>query len=141
MKISRIGLIAAFILGTAGSALAQSPLRFLSSSVKAGQPVPKECLAEAKVLESFLAQSPQRKGWINVLACDERAWQNALDAPGHMVDYQGNSAVDFTGHEKVFDAAQFRERRVKSNEPTMRVAAIKVSPAPVTAIASPVPSI
>ncbi len=111
MKFFRIGLVAGFILGMTGAVMAQSPLGFVSSTIKAGQPVAQACLAEGEVLRAVLAGSAQPKGWVNIMACDEMAWERALEAPGHRVSYQGNALLDFTTRTRIFNAAEYRARR------------------------------
>jgi hypothetical protein len=123
-------LILGFILGITGAALAQSPVQFVSSIVKAGQPVPQSCLAEAKVFQTKLALYPQRKGWTNVIVCDELAWQNAMERPGHDFLVEGNYLVDLTAHTFIFDGSDFVTHKVKAVGRSTMVAVIPNSPVP-----------
>ncbi len=137
MKFFRIGLVGGLILGMTGAVMAQSSLQFLSSTLRAGQPIPQTCRAEGEVLEAVLARSPQPKGWVNVVACDDLAWERALEAPGHRVSYQGNALLDFTTRTKVFDAAEYPARRGRAVENRL---AVKDAPVRVAATHSSVPA-
>jgi hypothetical protein len=137
VKFFRFGLVAGFILAIPGAAIAQSPLQFLSLTVKAGQPIPQTCLAEGEVLQAVLARSPQPKGWVNVVACDDVAWQRALAAPGHRVSYQGNALLDFTTRTKVFNAADYPARKAAPVETRL---AVKVPPVRAAAAGGSAPS-
>ena len=131
VKFFRVALMVALILGLVGVVMAQSPMQFLSSTVRAGQPVPQKCLLEGMAIESRLALSPQRSGWVNIVACDEMVWREAMNRPSHIIRSQGDSLVDFTRHAKVFNAAEFPARRVKTVELRMAVVPAKAAPAPV----------
>jgi hypothetical protein len=137
MKIFRMGLLAGLVFGMTGAAVGQSSMRLLST-VKRGQPIPQDCLAEANALQLHLAQSTQPKGWVNVLACDEVAWEKALETPGHSIAYQGNALLDFTTHTKIFNAAEYPVRRIRVVETRMAIAAPKNSP---TLVAGPLPAV
>jgi hypothetical protein len=130
MKFFRMGLLVGMVFGITGAAVAQSPMQLLST-VRLGQPIPQDCLAEANALQLHLAQSAQPKGWVNVLACDEVAWEKALEAPGQRIAYQGNALLDFTTRTKVFNAAEYPVQRIKAIEPRIAIAAAKGSSAPV----------
>jgi hypothetical protein len=127
VKFFRIGMLAGLVLGLSGAAIAQSPMQLLST-VRPGEAPPQSCLAAANVLQRNLAQSAQPKGWVNVVACDEVAWENALEVPGHRIAYQGNALLDFTARTKVFNAAEYPVRRVKGFEPRMAMGLPKGSP-------------
>ncbi len=63
----------------------QSTINFYSSTAKAGQPLPKECLQQADVLKKNLAVFPHPSGWTYYIVCDDMAWQKVmirLDAGG-----------------------------------------------------------
>ncbi|MGD0647270.1 MAG: hypothetical protein ABR971_04685 [Acidobacteriaceae bacterium] len=137
MNFFRIGLVASFILGMTGAVVAQSPLQFLSSTVEAEQPISPACLAEGEVLQAVLARSPQPKGWVNIVACDDLVWQQALEAPGHRVNYQGNALLDFTTRTKVFNAAEYPARKGRAVENRL---AVKDAPVRLAATHSSVPA-
>lgn len=132
MKLFRMGLLDGLVFGITGAAVAQSSMQLLST-VRLGQPMQQDCLAEANMLQLHLAQSAQPKGWVNVLACDEVAWEKALEAPGHRIAYQGNALLDFTTRTKVFNAAEYPVRKIKAVEPRPAVAVAKGPSAPAVA--------
>jgi hypothetical protein len=137
MNLSHIGLTLSLAFGISGAALAQSPVQFVSSTVKAGQPVPHACLSEAKVFQTKLALYPQLKGWTNVIACDELAWQIAFDRRGQNVLVESNYLVDMSGHKELFNGADFMAPKVKAEKGTRVVAVIPATPSPRPA--APVP--
>lgn len=139
MRFCAGGVMVALILGMAGAVVAQSPLQSSSSTLKEGQPVPEKCVLEAKALEPLLTQSTPRSGWVNIVACDDLAWQYAMDRPGHIIRSQGDSLLDFTRHAKVFRASEFPLRRSKTVE-SRAVARVKASTAPVAKAPSVVPA-
>ena len=126
MKFFCRGLLAGLIVGMSAAAVGQSSMQLLSTA-GLGQPIPQDCVAAADALQVHLAQSAQPRGWVNVVACDEVAWENVLQIPGHRIAYQGNAVLDFTTRTKVFNAAEYRVRRIKAIEPRMAIAAAKDS--------------
>jgi len=59
-----------------------SDVRFVSSFVAAGEPVPSECREEAHTFALSLVRYPRPESWHWVLVCDEAGWRRFLRLSG-----------------------------------------------------------
>lgn len=59
-----------------------SDVRFVSSFVPAGEPVPSECREEAHIFARSLVRYAQPDSWHWVLICDEAGWRRFLRLSG-----------------------------------------------------------
>lgn len=59
-----------------------SDVRFVSSFVAAGEPVPSECREEAHAFARSLVHYPRPDSWHWVLVCDEAGWRRFLRLSG-----------------------------------------------------------
>jgi hypothetical protein len=59
-----------------------SDVRFVSSFVAAGAPVPSECREEAHIFAGSLVRYPRPASWHWVLVCDDAGWRRFLRLSG-----------------------------------------------------------
>lgn len=72
-------------------------VRIVSSFVAPGEPVPAQCISEAKVFAQAVTRYPQPEGWHWVLICDEAGWRRFLDLSGRPGEYAIYASTDLEG--------------------------------------------